>query len=97
MLLCPIAAGGKDENELCSMVEWWSMKRFEIPAHGPLEVERHELTNEFDIYDEAGEKLCYLGTPYLFFRHSDGKRFKLAQFGDFEGATIRNCIYLQEV
>ena len=39
----------------------------EIPAHRVREVERHELTNEFDIYDEAGEKLCYRGTPYLFF------------------------------
>ena len=62
-----------------------------------LEVERHELSNEFDIYDEAGEKLIYRGTPYLFSHKKDGKRFKLAQFGDFEGATRRNCIYLQEV
>jgi hypothetical protein len=73
------------------------MKWLEIPAHRVLEVERHELTTEFDIYDEAGEKLCYRGTPYLFFRNKDGKRFKLAQFADFEGATRRNCIYLQEV
>ena len=73
------------------------MKWVEIPAHRVLEVECHELTNEFDIYDEAGEKLCYRGTPYLFFRNKDGKRLKLAQFGDFEGATRRNCIYLQEV
>ena len=37
------------------------------------------------------------GTPYLLFRKKDGKRFKFAQFGDFEGANRRNCIYLQEV
>ena len=43
------------------------MKWLEIPAHRVLEVERHELTNEFGIYDKAGEKLCYRGTPYLFF------------------------------
>ena len=73
------------------------MKWLEIPAHRVLEVERHELTNEFGIYDKAGEKLCYRGTPYLFFRKKDGKRFKLAQFADFEGATRRNFIYLQEV
>jgi hypothetical protein len=73
------------------------MKWVEIPAHRVLEVERHELTNDFEIYDEAGEKLCYRGTPYLLFRKSDGKRFKLAQFADFEGATRKNCIYLQEV
>ena len=52
-----------------------------IPAHTVLEVERHELTNEFDIYDEAGEKLCYRGTPYLLFRKKNGKRFRFAQFG----------------
>ena len=34
------------------------MKWLEIPAHRVLEVERHQLTNEFDVYDEAGEKLC---------------------------------------
>ena len=51
------------------------MKWVEIPAHRVLEVERPELTNDFDIYDEAGEKLCYRGTPYLFFRKKDGKRF----------------------
>jgi hypothetical protein len=39
------------------------MKWLAIPAHRVLEVERHELSNEFDIYDEAGEKLCYRGTP----------------------------------
>ena len=60
------------------------MKWLEIPAHRVLEVERHELTNEFGIYDKAGEKLCYRGTPYLFFRKKDGKRFKRAQFAHFE-------------
>jgi hypothetical protein len=34
-----------------------SLKWLEILAHRVLEVERHELTNEFDVYDEAGEKL----------------------------------------
>ena len=47
------------------------MKWVEIPAHRVLEVERHEPTNDFDIYDEAGEKLCYRDTPYLFFRKKD--------------------------
>ena len=61
------------------------MKWLEIPAHRVLEIERHELTNEFDVYDEAGEKLCYRSTPYLLFRKKDGKRFKFAQFGDLEG------------
>ena len=28
------------------------MKWLEIPAHRVLEVERHELTNEFDVYDK---------------------------------------------
>jgi hypothetical protein len=73
------------------------MKWLEIPAHRVLEVERHELTNEFDVYDQAGDKLCYRGTPYLLFRKKDGKRFRLAQFGDVEGVTSRNCIYLHEV
>jgi hypothetical protein len=73
------------------------MKWLEIPGQRVLEVERHELTNEFDVYDDAGEKLCYRGTPYLLFRKKDGKRFKFAQFGDLEGANRRNCIYLQEV
>ena len=48
------------------------MKSLEIPAHRVLE-ERHELTNEFDVYDQAGEKLCYRGTPYLLFPKKDGK------------------------
>ena len=73
------------------------MKSLEIPAHRVLEVERHELTNEFDVYDQAGEKLCYRGTPYLLFPKKDRKRFKFAQFGALEGVTSRNCIYLQEV
>ena len=73
------------------------MKWLEIPAHRVLEVERHELTNEFDVYDQAGEKLCYRGTAYLLFPKKDGKRFKFAQFGALEGVTSRNCIYLQEV
>ena len=34
------------------------MKWVEIPAHRVLEVEPHELTSDFDIYDEAGEKLA---------------------------------------
>ena len=73
------------------------MKWVEIPAHRVIEVGRQELTSDFDIYDEAGEKPCYRGTPYLLFRKKDGKRFRLAQFGDVEGVTSRNCIYLQEV
>ena len=73
------------------------MKWLEIPAHRVLEVERQELTNEFDVYDQAGEKLCYRGTPYLLFRKTDGKRFRLAHFGDVEAVTTRNCVYLQEV
>ena len=47
------------------------MKWVEIPAHRVLEVERHELTQDFDIYDEAGEKLCYRGTPtYCFVKET---------------------------
>lgn len=43
------------------------MEWLEIPDHRVLEVERHELTNEFEVYDRAGEKLCTRGTPYLLF------------------------------
>jgi hypothetical protein len=40
------------------------MKWLEIPAHRVLEVERHELTSDFDVYDEAGEKLCAAHRTY---------------------------------
>jgi hypothetical protein len=73
------------------------MKWFEIPAHRVLEVERNELTEEFDMYDEVGTKLCGGRRPYLLFRKKDGKRFKFAQFGDLRGAIKRNRAYLQEV
>jgi hypothetical protein len=64
------------------------MKWLDIPTHRVLEVERHELMNEFDIYDEAG-KLCSGGRAYLLFRKKDGRRFKFAQFGDLDGAVTR--------
>jgi hypothetical protein len=41
------------------------MKWLDIPTLRVLEVERNELMNEFDIYDEAGE-LCSGGRAYLF-------------------------------
>ena len=66
------------------------MKWLDIPTHRVLEVERHELMNEFDIYDEAG-KLCSGGRAYLLFRKKDGRRFKFAQFGDLDGALTRKC------
>ena len=72
------------------------MKWLEIPAHRVLEVDRDELINEFDMYDETG-KLCSGGGAYLLFRKKDGKRFKFAQFGDLYGATKRSRVYLQEV
>ena len=71
------------------------MNWLEIPAHRVLVVERNELMNEFDIYDEAGE-LCSGGRAYLFFRKKDGKRFKFAQFGDLHAAMEPNRIFLQE-
>jgi hypothetical protein len=71
------------------------MNWLEIPAHRVLVVERNELMNEFDIYDEAGE-LCSGGRAYLFFRKKDGKRFKFAQFGDLHAAMELNRIFLQE-
>jgi hypothetical protein len=73
-----------------------SMNWVEIPAHRVLEVERNELIEEFDMYDEAGTKLCGNGIVYLLFRKRDGKRFKFAQFGDLRGAIKRNRAYLQE-
>jgi hypothetical protein len=72
------------------------MNWLEIPAHRVLVVERNELMDEFDIYDEAG-KLCSGGRAYLFFRKKDGKRFKFAQFGDLHAAMERNRIFLQEI
>jgi hypothetical protein len=41
-----------------------SMKWLDIPTHRVLEVERSELMNEFDMYDEAGEP-CSGGKAYL--------------------------------
>jgi hypothetical protein len=49
------------------------MKWLKIPAHRVLEVERNELGIEFDMYDEAGKKLCGSGTAYLLFRKKDGR------------------------
>ena len=72
------------------------MKWLDIPAHRVLEVERNELVEQFDMYNEAG-KLCGSGKIYLLFRKKDGKRFKFAQFGDLHGAVKRSCAYLQEV
>jgi hypothetical protein len=72
------------------------MKWLEIPAHRVLEVEHKELMDDFEMYDEAG-KLCDGSSAYLLFRKKDGKRFKVAQFGDLYGAMKRNRIYLQEV
>jgi hypothetical protein len=72
------------------------MKWLDIPTHRVLEVERNELMNEFDIYDEAGE-LCSRGRAYLLFRKKDGRRFKFARFGDLDGAVTRKCVYLEEV
>jgi hypothetical protein len=69
------------------------MNWLEIPAHRVLVVERNELMNEFDIYDEAVE-LCSGGRAYLFLRKKDGKRFKFAQFGDL-AAMEPNRIFLQ--
>ncbi len=40
------------------------MKWLYIPTHRVLEVERNELMNEFDMYDEAGD-LCSAGRAYL--------------------------------
>ena len=73
------------------------MNWLEIPAHRVLEVERNELMNEFDMYDEAGAKMCGTGRVYLLFRKKDGKRFKFARFGDLHRAIKRNHAYLQEV
>jgi hypothetical protein len=71
------------------------MNWLEIPAHRVLQVDRKELMNEFDIYDEAGN-LCSGGRAYLFFRKKDGKRFKFARFGDLNAASERGYIFLQE-
>jgi hypothetical protein len=78
--------------------QFWflSMKWLDIPTHRVLEVERNELMNEFDMYDEAGE-LCSGGRAYLLFRKKDGRRFKFAQFGDVDGAVTLKCVYLEEV
>ena len=72
------------------------MNWLEIPAHRVLQVDRNELMNEFDMYDEGG-KTCGGNRAYLFFRKKDGKRFKFAQFGDLNAATERNHIFLQEI
>jgi hypothetical protein len=72
------------------------MKWLDIPTHRVLEVERNELMNEFDMYDEAGE-LCSGGRAYLLFRKKDARRFKFAQFGDLDGAVTQKCVYLEEV
>ncbi len=72
------------------------MKWLDIPTHRVLEVERNELMNEFDMYDEAGE-LCSGGKAYLLFRKKDGRRFKFAQFGDLYGAVTRKRVYLEEI
>ena len=72
------------------------MKWLDIPAHRVLKVERNELMNEFDMYDEAGE-LCGGGRVYLLFRKKDGRRFKFAQFGELDGALRHSRAYLQEV
>jgi hypothetical protein len=61
------------------------MKWLDIPAHRVLEVEHQELTGEFDLYDQSGNQSA-VGTPYLLFRRKDGKRFKLARFGDIAGS-----------
>jgi hypothetical protein len=71
------------------------MKWLDIPAHRVLEVEHQELIGEFDLYDESGNQSAF-GTPYLLFRKKDGKRFKLARFGDIAGSRKRNCAYLEE-
>lgn len=49
------------------------MKWIEIPAHRVLEIEPNELVNEFDMYDEAGTKLCGAGRVYLLFRKKGWK------------------------
>jgi hypothetical protein len=72
------------------------MKWLDIPIHRVLEVEPHELMNEFDICDEAG-KLCSGRRAYLLFRKKDGRRFKFAQFGDLDCAVTRKCVYLEEI
>jgi hypothetical protein len=72
------------------------MNWVEIPAHRVLEIDRNELINEFDIYDQAGT-LCGSGKVSFLFRKRDGKRFKFAQFGDLHGAVKMNRVYLQEV
>ena len=71
------------------------MNWIEIPAHRVLQLDRKELMDEFDMYDEDG-KLCSGGRAYLFFRKTDGKRFKFARFGDLNAATERGDIFLQE-
>jgi hypothetical protein len=53
------------------MLEWRSVKWRRILAHRMLELERHELTKEFDVYDQTGEKLCCGGTPFLFIRKKE--------------------------
>ncbi len=71
------------------------MKWLDIPAHRVLEIEPQELIGEFDLYDQSGNQ-SVVGRAYLLFRRKDGKRFKLARFGDIAGATKRNCAYLEE-
>jgi hypothetical protein len=45
----------------------------------PLQVESNELMNDFDMYEEAGTKLCGSGTANRLFGRKDGKRFKFGQ------------------
>jgi hypothetical protein len=71
------------------------MNWLEIPAHRVLQVDRSELMQEFDIYDEAGKR-CGCGRAYLLFRKKDGKRFKFAQFGDLNAAKELGHTFLQE-
>jgi hypothetical protein len=71
MLLSRIASGMKRRE--------WTLQHggvafgevAEIPAHRVLELERHELTKEFDVYNQTGEKLCYGGTPFLLLRKKE--------------------------
>jgi hypothetical protein len=82
-----IAATGRTEN----VMNW-----VEIPAQRVLQVDRTELMNEFEIYDEAGNR-CGCGRAYLLFRKKDGKRFKFAQFGDLNTVKELGHIFLQEI
>jgi hypothetical protein len=73
------------------------MNWLEISAHRVLEVERNELMNEFEMYDEAGTKLCGNGRVYFLFRKRDGRRFKFAQFGDLHAAVEQKRIFLRKI